>query len=161
MLLFPAIVYTRTYEFKFPAKNKSSITLKKVEVAESKPPETKPTASLYQGIQISREALSSYLEASFTKYGMEDRIPEAKKTIDGESSWVWYARNKLSAGIVAYTPSTWEAYCKQYGKYEDLNPLMQLACFSKMWSMGLDYHWDAYCLHYWDEDCIKYRNLHP
>lgn len=143
-----------------PASDKYQVNVQNVAIIENKKKDIKPTDDrLYQGIFESREDLTSYLATIFTEYGITDKLEKANYTITHESSWIWYADNGISKGIASFIPSTWKSYCS--GDYNDMNPHEQLRCFSKMWSMGLEYHWDAYCLHYWDINCVEKRHLHP
>ena len=110
---------------------------------------------------MTREGLTSYLEWAFTQKGLQDRLPEARYVIEKESSWLWYAQNSKSKGLLAFTPGTWYDFCTEFGIYEDMNPHEQIDCMAKMWAKGLEYRWDTYCNAYRDSKCIELRGLYP
>lgn len=110
-----------------------------VNITEDKTKE-KPTASLYQGIKISREGLKSYLSVIFTKYGIEDQIPIAEAVIACESSWNINANNGISFGLLQFTPATW----KDFGYGDIMNPQSQIITMAKMWKRGLQGRWDCW-----------------
>lgn len=100
-----------------------------------------------------------YLKFESDKYGLNDRLSELEYTITNESNWDVDVVNKKSKGISQFLLSTWLGSCSNKDDREDA--YKSIECMTMMWSKGLDYQWDAYCLHYWDEDCINKRNIYP
>ncbi len=97
---------------------------------------------------FSREALNSYLESTFVKYGIADKLPEAEYVTFKESSWIWDNGNSISKGLEAFTPNTWKLNCKQFGNYQDLNPYAQINCMALMWSRSEWTQWETWCNKY-------------
>lgn len=151
------MTYTQTYEYKYVAKEKPSITLKNVEIAKSKPKEIQSTASQYQGVQVTREALKSYLEATFTNNGLADQIKIAEAVLICESGFqIDPKHNGISWGIAQFTKPTWQLY----GYGDIMNPQSQLTVLTKMWLEGKQNNWDCWCMSYGQEDLgCKLRGL--
>lgn len=107
----------------------------------------KPQPRLIQN-DFSEKSLRRYLNDIFAEYGMSEKLPEAQYTVFKESSWIWDNGNGVSKGLWAFIPSTWELNCKEFGKYEDINPYRQTDCAAKMWSRGEWTQWEAWCKKY-------------
>lgn len=134
--------------------HESTIVQQKVTTTENKKQESINRIRLYRGVYVNREGLKSLLEVVFTRYGMKEKIPEAEYTIEHESSWIWNNGNGISIGLAAFTRATWKENC--VGEYEDMNPLDQLSCFTKLWAKGEQWRWDTWCGKYGAENkhCI-------
>lgn len=101
------------------------------------------------GLQdFSEKSLRGYVQYKFAEYGMSEKLPEAEYTIAHESSWIWNNGNSISKGLWAFIPRTWELNCKEFGKYEDMNPYLQTDCATKMWSKGEWTQWETWCNKY-------------
>ena len=86
-----------------------------------------------------------YLRYNFTKYGIEEQYNKAVAVIQCESSWrINPPHNGVSLGIAQFTAPTWKDFGT--GKYEDINPYLQLSTLAKMWSLGLQRRWDCYVM---------------
>ncbi len=141
MLLFPPYWARET----IPAFNLDETTQK---IETPKPVVTKkilPASNYYQGIYISRETLIGQLEYEFHKLDLDDQIPAAIFTLNGESSFNWNTSNGISAGLAAFTPPTWNEQCRQFGRYEELNPLKHIQCMALLWNRGEQGRWDVWC----------------
>lgn len=93
------------------------------------------------------------------KYGLD--YEKFVYTVEHESSFDPHAISPggSSVGPSQYTLPTWLQYCSDKDDRTDI--AKSLNCMGYMWSIGLQYHWDAYCFHYYDEKCIKLRGLYP
>lgn len=91
------------------------------------------------------------------KYGLD--YEQFEYTIEHESTFNPLADNGISVGLAQFTLPTWLGNCSSTD--ERLNWHKSLDCMGKLWSIGQQYRWDAYCFHYYDEKCIKYRGLYP
>lgn len=140
LLLIPALVYTQTYELKYPASSKSSITLKNIEVVSTSVKPPTPETRLYQDVKVSKEELKGMLWTAFNKYGISDQIPIAEKVIFCESGWNINANNGISYGIAQFTKATW----KDFGYGDIFNPQSQFMTMGKMWKAGLQGRWNCF-----------------
>lgn len=113
-----------------------------------------------QPVIASGNELKAFLSKVAVTYGLD--YIKLEKTIMGESGFqVAPKDNGISIGVAQFTAPTWFDYCRGFGKYEDRNPIAQLNCMGYMWSIGLEYRWDAYCNLYYDTKCIEIRGLYP
>lgn len=118
--------------------------------------DTKDTR-LYQDITAPQNDLKGFALEVAIEYGLD--WEKFNYTIQNESSYNPLSDNGISVGVAQFTLPTWFDYC---GKIDDrTNPIKSIKCMGKMWSLGLQFKWDAYCFHYYDEKCIKLRNLYP
>lgn len=101
--------------------------------------------------------LKLYLRGVADKYGLD--YDKLQYTVQNESGFNVEADNGTSVGIAQYTLDTWLGHCSLVDDRTD--PYKSMDCMGKMFSMGMEYRWDAYCFHYYDSKCITLRGLYP
>jgi hypothetical protein len=121
-----------------------------------KPPTTQPTS-----LQIlpNKEGLKLFAKEIAILYGLNwERFDY---TLQNESGYNPEARNFNGSciGTSQYLLSTWLSMCSDIDDRTD--GFKAIDCMGKMWSRGLEYHWDSYCFKYYDEKCITLRHLYP
>lgn len=81
------------------------------------------------------------------EYGLNQDYDD---TIKGESNFNYKAYNKIgkSIGVAQYIFSTFSSMCEGI----IIIPKDQIICSAEMFSKGLKFHWDAWCLKYGNED---------
>lgn len=125
-------------------------------VSEEKPVVDEPVTS--SNAIMSKEEIKLVISSLCSKYGLN--YEQFYNTIDGESSFlVDPPHNNDSRGIAQYTLDTWLGNCSKTD--ERLDAVKSLNCMAIMWSKGQQYRWDAYCLRYLDEKCVKLRGIYP
>lgn len=121
---------------------------------------SKPTEPVSRRKTYAVDELKAFLKELSVTYGLDHA--KIYYTVDNESSFNPYAvepTKRLSIGISQYTIGTWLEFCST--KDDRTDPYKSLECMAKMWSMGLEYRWDAYCLRYYDIKCIELRGIYP
>lgn len=85
-----------------------------------------------------------------------DKWMELIYTVDHESGWDVLAYNKEdekyvvggSRGILQYTIPTWNGNCLEFAPTRDDNPLAQISCAAKMFSLHQESNWSTWCHQY-------------
>lgn len=115
--------------------------------------------SSQQAINASESELKWFLKQVSIKYVQD--YEKMEYTIQGESSFNPRAVGPggVSIGIAQFTLPTWLGNCTKTDERTD--PFKSLDCMGELWEKGEMYRWDVYCLHYYDEKCVKLRGLSP
>jgi hypothetical protein len=117
------------------------------------------TQSTSHQIPPTKEGLKEFAKEIAIKYGLD--WEKFDYTIQNESAYNVEAVNYNGScvGIGQYLLTTWLWMCGDSDNRTD--GYKAISCMGKMWGMGMEYHWDAYCFKYYDEKCIKHRGIYP
>lgn len=151
--------YFPPYWFKQPPTESQIIAQNEALISGTDKPLNSSQSSHVSDSGASNNSLKEFLKKQSLLYGLD--YQKLYYTVEHESGFDPYniGPRGVSVGIAMYRLDTWLENCSD--KDDRTNPYKSLNCMAQMWSLGLAYRWDAYCLHYWDNDCVVKRGLHP
>jgi hypothetical protein len=120
-------------------------------------PILQPTSQ--QILPYTKEGLRVFAKEIAILYGLD--WEKFDYTIQNESDYNSEARNSDGSCIGAgqFLLDTWLGNCSKTDERTD--GYKAIECMGKMWSKGMEFHWDAYCFKYPDTKCAEIRHLYP